>query len=460
LTDLSLVGGSGISVTPNYSGGTIAIALDIDLNAYQASGKIFSDTAAGLTGTTNGQYFWVPSSGALTLYKNNSGSALNTGYAVPSTSALTTATANIGQYVKDALPRRDLFFPEKAVLNEVYDFPSGAPAGPAPDRYRSDRFPVVAGSAIYFSKSFGSVGLTLVWYDGGGAVISVDQGTHAANTAIPVPSNAREAAFSANMQVYGTSFALNVDPDMKVYDFNPGGAKPRSFGRFAMQGDLQLWTGKKIAILGDSRVKNDLYNWYKRVCVANGAAVAFPDSQGKSDTSRAGRRFDKALYKADDTTALVAGDFAAVDGVLIQIGTNDAAAGMPIGTVTDAAGTTTVHANLRRIWSTLLSWNPTMRIGLVTPYFRTDVPQATTRAYADAYLEHGRYFGHPVLDQCALCGINAETAATWLDGTGIHPKQVGAQSQGWDFSTVNQFDRFLKTDFTPPTAIIPYETVP
>lgn len=67
-------------------------AAEAALNGAMANGRVFDNTAQGIANTTNGQYFMIvgpTAADALALYKNNGGSALDTGKRVPHSMMLT-----------------------------------------------------------------------------------------------------------------------------------------------------------------------------------------------------------------------------------------------------------------------------------------------------------------------------------------------------------------------------------
>jgi hypothetical protein len=459
----NLVAGDGITLTPNYSNNTLAVSVSLDMAALLASGGIYGSTTDGLAATVDGDYFWVETDGAdsIPLYKNVAGSAVAQDVELPTLAALNASSIAdvVAAVVGEARdPRISLFFPEEATVGFTFGAGTGTPVALA-GNFITGYMPVTPGGAVTVSKAIAGGG-QLAFFDKSRTYISTTT-TGAAWTAHAVPATASFARIALPMKVFGDSYALNYDPDLLVYDGSVSGTPGRLDGRIATHADVSPWYGKKIVILGDSRVKNDTYNWFKRVCANNGATLGLQDVNGRPDTALSGRRFAKALYRADDTTALTASDFTDVDGVLIQLGTNDADDGLAVGAITDSAATNTVYGHLRRIVSTLIGWKPHMRIGLITPFFRTDVDQATTRSYADAFIAFGRYYGCPVLDHCQTSGINEYNAATFLQDT-VHQREgsgISDPNNGYNFGSVNQYDRFLHGDFTPPTHFVPYVDV-
>lgn len=90
---------ASVSATNSASSATAAAA---SAGAAAAASRLYATTAAGITATTNGQYFYVPQSAPnesiLDLYKNNSGSAVYINSA-PSKAALDAVTGTLGAVV-------------------------------------------------------------------------------------------------------------------------------------------------------------------------------------------------------------------------------------------------------------------------------------------------------------------------------------------------------------------------
>lgn len=139
---------------------------------------------------------------------------------------------------------------------------------------------------------------------------------------------------------------------------------------------------------------------------------------------------------ADRTAA----DFAGLDLYGISTSTNDfglaqTPIGSPADTPSNAVGAT-FWAAMRYNIETVLGWNPSMRMFMMTPLKRNDeftshpggVP---LKAYRDAILAAGEMYGIPVYDQYSRSGIGPQTFATFLRderstaGYYLHPNEVG-----------------------------------
>lgn len=189
-------------------------------------------------------------------------------------------------------------------------------------------------------------------------------------------------------------------------------------------GDSQ-WIGKKWAMSGDSIVNGNL--WAPTVQAKLG--IGTYTNWGVGGTTM-------RQILTDRTSA----DFAGLDLYGISTGTNDfGLAQTPIGSPTDTpsnATGATFWAAIRYNIETVLGWNPSMRMFMMTPLKRSDEFTAhpggvPLKAYRDAILAAGEMYGVPVYDQYSRSGIGPQTFANFLRderstaGYYLHPNEVG-----------------------------------
>jgi hypothetical protein len=140
------------------------------------------------------------------------------------------------------------------------------------------------------------------------------------------------------------------------------------------------------------------------------------------------------------TGSLVSGNVAGLDWLLSNAGTNDFGGNRPIGVLGDTAASNTFYGDLYDIYvNKLQTWNPTMRVILMTPlrrfdgsagdYLNGNPTQATSptqplSAYADAILAFARRWDFPVIDLFynGKCGFNSVNYLTFYDNLDkLHP---------------------------------------
>lgn len=149
-----------------------------------------------------------------------------------------------------------------------------------------------------------------------------------------------------------------------------------------------------------------------------------------------------ALYadNGDDNrpqaAALAAQDWSLVDYVLVNFGTNDWSAGIPIGSTHDTGGATSFRGAINELIDNIRTAIPAVRIIFGTPIYRSvggsgggsDVATnglgLTLAAYADAIIERARAHHIEVVDLLRHSGVNGLTAATLL-ADGVHPTAAG-----------------------------------
>lgn len=174
------------------------------------------------------------------------------------------------------------------------------------------------------------------------------------------------------------------------------------------------WAGRRLIALGDS-ITAATYNWPAHVCDLIGMDLQITAALG-------GRKMEKALYAADDTTQLTAADFADADLVMLCLGTNDVNV-TTIGTIDDAAGASTFYGITKNVIETILGWNPDTRLAVCGLLWRLN-QQGGTVTYHEALREVARFYAVPFLDFRYLSGFNGFNY-TWSLPDGLHPSDDG-----------------------------------
>ena len=374
---------------------------------------------------------------------------------------------------QDLLPRQDLFRPDRAVMNSYLDPNTGAIFDYA-GSWRSHYIPCAHVPSLWFGQPIGlGTNNRVGWYRGDRSVVSVTQGDYASVTAVPRPADALYAVVAGPMVIGGPTYGLYLNLAMQVFDFDPAGAMAKGYGRLLSQLDLTRWVGKNIGIFGDSRVANDIYNWWKRVCAYVGGNVWLPNAQGKPDTAKAGRTLADALKHADGSDITDA-ELATLDILFIQIGINNMLNGTannqvptPIGTLTDPTTADTVYGHLNRIVARVRAVNKYVPIVLVSPYYANPVltggkiyDTANTIAIGDAYRTFARVNGLRFMDHYASSGVDPWNYTTLLADK-LHPASNPAdQTSPVSRVNVNQFVYELLYRLHPSPGFPGFQSVP
>ena len=114
----------------------------------------------------------------------------------------------------------------------------------------------------------------------------------------------------------------------------------------------------------------------------------------------------------------LAQDIAAVDLLIIELGTNDQS--VPLGALGDAQGAGTFFGDMRWVVETYLAAKPTLRIVLVTPQLNGFASAQTTQTYVNAEIAYANSMALPVINMFLLGGLNPLTSTT-LTVDGTHP---------------------------------------
>ncbi len=114
----------------------------------------------------------------------------------------------------------------------------------------------------------------------------------------------------------------------------------------------------------------------------------------------------------------LAQDLAAVDLLIIELGTNDQS--VPLGTLGDAQSAGTFFGNMRWVVETYIAAKPTLRIVLVTPQLNGFASAQTTQTYVNAEIAYANSMAIPVINMFLLGGVNPLTSTT-LTVDGTHP---------------------------------------
>ena len=143
-------------------------------------------------------------------------------------------------------------------------------------------------------------------------------------------------------------------------------------------------------------------------------------------------------------------NFGSYDFITVEYGINDFGRNVPVGTVNDAAGTSTFAACLKTIIEYALTQNPIVGLIICTdPDVRgttTNQNGNTLKDYADVTLEIAKQYRLPVCDWFYHSGINAltrgdGTSRYFLTQAGTHPSVYGHMRMG---AMLNQvFDSLL-----------------
>lgn len=141
--------------------------------------------------------------------------------------------------------------------------------------------------------------------------------------------------------------------------------------------------------------------------------------------------------------------FANYDFITLEYGINDFGNNVPVGTASDAAGTSTFAACLKTIIEYALAQNPTVGLIICTePDVRgttTNNNSNTLKDYTDVTLDIAKQYRLPVCDWFYHSGINAlskgSTTDDYLTADGTHPSNAGHMRMG---AMLNQvFDLLL-----------------
>lgn len=412
--------------------------------------------------------------------------------AVAAASAATGVLAKVGT----RLPRLDLYQPDRWTSGTLRGVGGTVLTGAGYEQFGvSAPMAVDGGSIIQLGKSCRTIqffsdteALTANW------ISSIPD--PAAYTDIAVPSNAQCMVANVDGAYQGNNSYETTGPDydFKVFPYSVNTPQDRHFGRLIDKTDTNPLIGETLAVLGDSRIANSIYNSMRRVCIETGMTLAITGGTTYPDTVRAGRNLGKALYRSDDTTALTSADFTNVRQVFIAFGFNDiwnpdpgaptsanilARLGTPddvVGTLTPAgvAGVTTVSARLRTVIATLLSWNPRLKITVASAYYGYAPVTSygyTNRqteqwfiAYRDAVKAVADATSCLFFDWYAESGINQYNWTAYLDGGGVHmpdnpPDRLSATPNGYDLGMVSQLVQFYRNRAIPKVAMAGYERV-
>lgn len=130
--------------------------------------------------------------------------------------------------------------------------------------------------------------------------------------------------------------------------------------------------------------------------------------------------------------------WSSVDIATIEFGVNDLGNSIPVGTASDAAGTTTFAACLKTVIEYALAQNPKIILIICTePDVRGTVANSngnTLKDYSDVTLAIAAQYRLPVCDWYYHSGINAlnkgDQTKEWMTVDGTHPSDAGHQRMG------------------------------
>ena len=193
--------------------------------------------------------------------------------------------------------------------------------------------------------------------------------------------------------------------------------------------------GRRFSVQGDS-IAYSTHAWQDVVTARTGMAEV-------AQNARPGRGFSQAFEEYGTTTPgtpllvnqgitstptgnystgtpgnTLAQDIAAVDLLIIELGTNDQS--VPLGALGDAQGAGTFFGDMRWVVETYLAAKPTLRIVLVTPQLNGFASAQTTQTYVNAEIAYANSMALPVINMFLLGGLNPLTSTT-LTVDGTHP---------------------------------------
>lgn len=206
----------------------------------------------------------------------------------------------------------------------------------------------------------------------------------------------------------------------------PGGENMTMFELPEATRGKAFWSGKRMAILGDSITA--MNGFQGKLREYTGLDFIYQnDTYAISGTQLTGTN-QSFTQRAPTITKRV-------DVIMVFGGTNDFHVGAPIGDISDPAGTDTLYAALRSICETFKREFPDTIVFFATPLQRTNPPGSgslegingaglTLDAYAEAIIKICAEFEYPVLDFYHTSKITKDTSAQYLFD-GLHPNQDG-----------------------------------
>lgn len=279
-------------------------------------------------------------------------------------------------------------------------------------------FPVPRGGTITLAGQSSGASNKIQYFDASGAFISADDGEWTDGDTRDVPANAVFARI-------GIETAYLDDAQVLNGSVTPGNRAQSQIPRLS---DTYVWAGTSWLLIGDSISANS--SFAQSIVSALHATTSL-------DATRSARKIEKALYRSDDTTALVSGDFTDVDAVHFWLGTNDWAAGTAIGAITDTpdyASGTTFYALFMGAIEQILTWAPTVQIFVGTAMWRDGAEAVigggsggTLADYNDAIVAIANKYALPIIDYRNETGLNDLTIVdtTTYSGDGVHPNGPG-----------------------------------
>jgi lysophospholipase L1-like esterase len=178
------------------------------------------------------------------------------------------------------------------------------------------------------------------------------------------------------------------------------------------------WLGKGFAFRGDSIAQGYLSDvrWGDLTCDALGAVLLWTHAVG-------GMKMGDVVY------AMSSERLADVDLLLIELGTNDYANDVPIGSVGDIPGSGTFCGDVAYNISQAYTAKPGVTLGFITPFYRsfTTGPNGVGKTlldYVDAIKAVCASQGVPVLDLFRNGQINAYNHEVYL-ADGLHANTAG-----------------------------------
>ena len=258
---------------------------------------------------------------------------------------------------------------------------------------------------------------SVAYYDINKAFISAVTGVWAAGAEFAKPANAYYFQIGLPIEVIGSAQVVAG-----------AGATFPAYGdaNYALAKSGQPWAGKSVAFLGDSILA--LHVPLTTVTGNLGMTLGL-------NACLAGRKLQRALFRADDVTPLTASDFTNIDVVYIQPGSNNTTTDQTLGTIADNIATDTVYGNMKRVVEQLLVWKPTIRIFAQTPIYRDDRENNTVsiNLVAQAWRDLGEMYGFPVNDMRRESGFNQYTMTVSPPGVlstdGTHPNKEAGRAR-------------------------------
>jgi lysophospholipase L1-like esterase len=347
------------------------------------------------------------------------------GYSPQYTAAL---DANIQQVVNSALPaNRNLFDQTRVTTGFELTVATGALASSV-NASTSDFLPVQPGMTYNFMVAGGSVAPTfgMAYYDGYKGYIAPGPGLPiTAGQVITVPAGVAYLRFCQPTSLNSVQVVTigSTPPTNYIPFYSSGATTSTSYGK------KMAWWGDSITALYGS-------SWQPTVVTRSGILTAFQDAH-------AGRSFAPASAFENyggtcsginlgaggpmpNTGILgntIAQDLAGIDGIVVELGTNDYT--KTLGSPGDATTAATVYGYIRNFVECVLAAAPNIHMVMISPYNSSGRGGAGTLGVVNAIKYVAAQNSVPVIDTYNEGGINQFNWSTTIMVDGIHVTALG-----------------------------------